>query len=291
MHTQTLRKIEIRKDLDCPVVASSKPRFEWLPIEALRIDDRYQRPLNAGSWKAIRKIAKNFDWKFFSIVDVSKREGGVYAIIDSQHRVHGAAMAGMTHVPCLVHTMTLEEEAEAFAAINGNVVAMTYWSMYRASLFAGEAWALASSKCVSDAGCTLMTNNKASASKKGGEIFTIQDVRKKVEAGKAKEVTFALKVLRDSVHGDEPQYYTSVWLKAIMAALMERYTRLHDKNDQVVKAFSEMDLDTIEDKAFDEVKRRRRAGLDAFSKWELMRIYLGTAIDKKLPAKMNATPP
>lgn len=180
---------------------------------------------NVTCVKAIKKIDRNFSWKFFSIVDVSEREGGVFAIIDSQHRVHGAAMAGMTHVPCLIHNMSLEEEAEAFAAINGNVVSMTNWSMYRASLVAGEQWAIAANKCVADAGCKLMTSNKPTSSKKGGEIFSIQDVRKKVEAGKSKELTFALKALRNSDHGDEPLYYTSPWLKAVTAAMMERYLR------------------------------------------------------------------
>jgi hypothetical protein len=65
--------------------------LQWLALDRLVIDDAYQRPLLPGTWKSIEKIAANFQWSRFSPVLVAPIAGGLFAVIDGQHRVHAAA--------------------------------------------------------------------------------------------------------------------------------------------------------------------------------------------------------
>lgn len=119
------------------------PMLQWLPISSLVVDDGYQRDLKAGNWKAIRRIAAAFSWSRFSPVFVAPVEGGLYAIIDGQHRTHAAALVGIDTVPCQIVQMDPREQAASFAAINGLVTKVTIWNIYKAALAAGEAWAAA----------------------------------------------------------------------------------------------------------------------------------------------------
>ena len=133
------------------------PMLEWLPIRKLVVDDRYQRPLTGTSWAAIRKIAGAFHWSRFAPVLVAPVEGGLYAIIDGQHRTHAAALCGFTSVPAMAVHMTAREQASAFTWVNGQVLRINQHQVYRAALAAGEDWALRCRDAVEAAGCRLMT--------------------------------------------------------------------------------------------------------------------------------------
>jgi hypothetical protein len=115
-----------------------RPEFAWIAIDKLRIDGSYQRDVMEDGKRNIRYIAENFQWSRFVPLMVAARPGGVFAVIDGQHRA-AAAMChgGFAELPCVVVDVSLVEEAATFAAINGRVTRMNTLQIFHAQLVAG----------------------------------------------------------------------------------------------------------------------------------------------------------
>ncbi len=133
-----------------------KGKLLWIPLEKLRIDDAYQRPVNEKGKANVRRVAETFRWSKFEIPMVTPRKGGVFAIINGQHRSLGALVnGGVKSIPCWVIEVSPEEEADAFAAINGIVTAMHPLYLYKALLAAGDAVAKAIDRVTKKAGVII----------------------------------------------------------------------------------------------------------------------------------------
>jgi hypothetical protein len=115
-----------------------KPELKWLPIDSLRIDSTYQRIIADRGAKNVRTIAAEFDWAKFAPVIVAKVQGGVYAIIDGQHRATAAAARGIKEVPCQIVEADHAKQASAFAAINAQVTAVSSMQLHAARIAAGD---------------------------------------------------------------------------------------------------------------------------------------------------------
>jgi hypothetical protein len=235
------------------------PILQWLPIEALRVDDSYQRDLKRENWTAIRKIAATFLWSRFSPVFVAPIEGGLYAIIDGQHRTHAAALCGIASVPCQIVQMSREEQAEAFAAVNGMATRVTLWNLYRASRTAGIEWAVRIQATAEAAGCNVAENNASTKAKKPGEIYAIEGFRRIVDKRSAFTVAIALKVLR-GCRGwrDEAVYWEAGILFPVLEALCDRPELL--ERDDFQAAFEKWPLWKQLDDITDSVKSAVRSG-------------------------------
>ena len=219
--TDALRPVVAERPLVDPVIRGALPHLGWVDIAKLRIDDRYQRPLQRHNWDAIARIAKNFDWALFTVVDIAPVGEGLYCVIDGQHRVHAALMAGVVKVPVRIVSALLEGQARAFMGINGNVTAITPFHVLRASLAAGTPWAVEADRAIARAGCRLMVSNASTDSKLPGEIYATQWVRGLAErdgevnrAGLA-ALELALASLKQSTQGAaNPLAWTHVALRA-----------------------------------------------------------------------------
>jgi len=221
-----LRPIAVSAALERPVERGERPNLGWVEIARLRIDDRYQRPLADHGWRAINRIARNFDWTLFSVVDVAPVGNGLFAIIDGQHRVHAAAMAGVDKVPVRIVAVPVRDQARAFMGINGNVTAITPFHVLRASLAAGEPWAVEADQAIARAGCRLMVSNASTVTKNPGEIYAVQWVRGLVEredqisASALAVMEVALASLRASREGGtNPAAWAHVVLRAWYSAV------------------------------------------------------------------------
>ncbi len=170
------------------------PMLDWLAIANLRMDDRYQRPLGQHNWQAIRKIAQRFDWCAFSPVLVAPLEGGLYAVIDGQHRVHAAALAGIQQVPAMIVQVARAHQALAFVKVNSGIRVSPHQT-YRAELAAHHREALAIAAAAQAAGCTVPTSHPSSKNKKPREIYCIGFLRTCIRAGHAPYLTAALQAL------------------------------------------------------------------------------------------------
>ncbi|MBU3262079.1 ParB/RepB/Spo0J family partition protein [Roseovarius sp. PS-C2] len=217
---------------------SERPELSWVPIEALIINEAYQRPIEKRGWQSIRKIADNFDWGRFSPLLVSATGAETFAIIDGQHRAHAAALCGLSEVPALVVDLTEQEQAAAFSWVNGTITALTALQIYRAALTALEPWAVQCEAAVTRAGCKMMTYNKTHKAKRPGEVYCIGLVRSVIEAGHGAHLIAALEGLRGSANGAEAHFYAVSTLHPLIGAVTELgitraeiVTRFLDDND------------------------------------------------------------
>lgn len=215
----TYRAIEVSHLPQVVPVDQAAPMLSWIKIADLVIDDQYQRPLIAGNWLAIRKIAEAFRWGRFTPVLVSPIEEGRYAVIDGQHRCHAAALCGFAAVPCMVVHLAQAEQASSFAWVNGNVTRISQHQLYKAGLAAGEAWAERCQWAVEQAGCQLMTFHGSSKSKKARQIFCIGMVRSFVKRGHVDALRAGLAAISgydvDGRVALYSEYILAPWCKAI----------------------------------------------------------------------------
>lgn len=135
--------------------------LDWVHIGRLVIDERYQREILDNGKKNIFRMIEEFSWALFAPLVVARRReiGGQdrFAIIDGQHRALAAKMhGGIESLPCLILTCGLEQEARAFAAINGQVTRLSNLQVFHARVAAGDAFAKALVDAVSQAGVRIM---------------------------------------------------------------------------------------------------------------------------------------
>ena len=138
-------------------VIGTPPAPQFAPIEALAVDDTYQRSIEGGSsQKLIVKIAENWDWRLCLPLLVSRRGGQLY-VIDGQHRKEAAELRGdIPHLPVVVFDFDdPKAEAALFVAANRSRRAMSKLDDFHAAVVAGDARAIAANEVVRAAGLTV----------------------------------------------------------------------------------------------------------------------------------------
>lgn len=235
------------------------PDLVWVDLDRCRINEVYQRPIERRGWATIRKIAEGFSWARFGAIDVAKADDGTFHIIDGQHRAHAAAMCGIAQVPALVKSLTVQEQAAAFASINGTVTRLTPLQVFRAAMAAKEGWALQCDAYVGEAGCRLMKSNKSSSEKKAGEVFCVSTVRGLIDAGAAASLVAALGGLMQSDGHADPRWFGDQTVKALTWAVHKHGVT---RPDLVARFLNAHDLDMI-DRASRRVWEQRRGEFGA----------------------------
>lgn len=114
------------------------PVLQWVKTADLRIDPAYQRPVTKAGRRQIHKIIAAFDWSFFAPLIVAPAAGGLFVIIDGQHRATAAAALGVEEVPAQLMLIDGVRQAAAFAAVNGAVTRMSPADTFRASVAARD---------------------------------------------------------------------------------------------------------------------------------------------------------
>lgn len=255
------------------------PMLQWVKIADLVVDESYQRELGMGNWRAIRKIAEQFLWSRFSPVFAAPIEGGKYAVIDGQHRTHAAALCGFSEVPCQIVTMSREEQASAFAAVNGIVTKVTTWQLFKAAHSAGEAWAKELDAVAAAAGCKAMFRNGSTTDKQPGEIYAISGLRKIITTFGPEKVTKALAALRKAEgFKDETAAWDALIVLNFLHVLCERPAILD--NPMIVDVIGDFDFWAALDKISETTKQRRAMGRISTSKKEQFRQRLSAYLDR-----------
>jgi hypothetical protein len=166
----------------------------WLPLSKLRIDTAYQRAILDAGKANIRRMVEAFSWLQFGAIIVARRKGGVFAIIDGQHRATAALIhGGIDQVPCLVLTGGTEAEARAFSAINGNVTRVHPLQSFRALVAAGDPDAKAVLALCADAHVTIVPYPREL---KAGETQSLNIIRQCLRRHGDKVVRTAMMSLR-----------------------------------------------------------------------------------------------
>jgi hypothetical protein len=114
------------------------PMLNWIPTDRLVVDDAYQREIGKRGRFNVQHIIDNFEWSKFAPVIVAPVEGGLYAVVDGQHRTTAAMVLGFSEVPCQVVQADRAKQAAAYAAVNGNITKTTPQQLFHARLAAGH---------------------------------------------------------------------------------------------------------------------------------------------------------
>lgn len=200
-----------------------KPECVWIDIVLLRVDETYQRPIDKQGRAQIVQIAELFDWRKFAPVIVADiGEGGLYAIVDGQHRAHAAALCNIRSVPCYVISASPEEQADCFAAINGHVVAIKTQNLWKARRAAKHPEAMALDRIAAAEGVELVWHNCATNLMRADQTCALNAIIRVMRRFGEDVVRLALFALRSTVPAENRSHLTAQWIDAAAVALAER---------------------------------------------------------------------
>lgn len=154
------------------------PILNWINVAKLVVDVTYQREIGRRGAANVNQIAENFDWSKFAPVIVAPVEGGVFAIVDGQHRTTAAILRGLETVPCQVVQADRAKQAAAYAAVNGNITKTTAQQLYHARLAAKDPEALVLADVCAAAGVEILRKNLVRAAVKRGQTHAVTSLNR-----------------------------------------------------------------------------------------------------------------
>ena len=253
------------------------PMLQWLKIDDLVVDDRYQRPIYGAGHKNVRSIAEGFSWSKFAPLIVAPVAGGKFAVIDGQHRATAAALRGLESVPAQVIIADDIEQAAAFKAINGQVTRIHKLAVQHAALLAGDADAAAIKEACDAAGVVILRYPVAVPSLKPGETLALGAITEALRTyGRDALVTALMCVTETS--NNKPGVLAATIIKALCAVLASN-VRWRDAGEALFAAFDEIDLE-IE---LEEAKCTRRG--KGVAAWETLADRLKVQLRELMPAE------
>jgi hypothetical protein len=129
---------------------------DWVPVDALFSDPRYQRPLDQ---RHIDRMAAEFNPDALGVIYVSDRGNGTIAVMDGFHRVAVMRQLGWDDqkMPALVFTgLSVQEEAEIFTAMNKDRRQPSRIHLFRAQVAAGDKHAVALNEVLVECGVKVI---------------------------------------------------------------------------------------------------------------------------------------
>jgi hypothetical protein len=115
-------------------------RVELLSLDALLIDQTYQRPV---SWPFVRREAARFDPALVGTIDVAQRGPGRYAVLDGQQRAEICRMVGKSGIWASIYQgLDLASEARFFLHKNRDRKSVHPFYTFRARVAANDVEAI-----------------------------------------------------------------------------------------------------------------------------------------------------
>jgi hypothetical protein len=232
------------------------PELAWIDIDLLRLDVKYQREILRSGRKNVIEIAANFDWSRFATVIVARIHDGLYAIVDGQHRTTSAACCGITKVPCQIIQATPEQQAAAFAAINGNVTKMTPLQLHAARVAAGDRKARQLDRVCAEAGVEILRYPVPANNIKAGQTLAVSCLSDALKAYGADTLGAALSCLTRTGDGNVGMLRRPV-IRGLCQILSQR-PKLVANPRSAIRLAEEIDFDTLLEDASVEARRARK---------------------------------
>jgi hypothetical protein len=199
LHMTELRKIDpapfrARIRMLAPA-QGAKPELGFVAIAAMRVDPAYQREVLKTGARNVLKIAAEFDWSKFTPVILARHGRDLYAVIDGQHRVTAAALRGITKVPAAIYKTDRAAQAAAFAAINGEVTAVSTLQLHRARLASGDKGARELAAICAQAGVKILPSAPAGGRAGRGETVAVAALERCVQRYGTDVLVMALRTI------------------------------------------------------------------------------------------------
>lgn len=194
------------------------PVLNWIDIERLGVDGQYQRGISRRGMTNISQIAEHFDWSKFAPVIVAPVEGGLFAIVDGQHRTTAAMLRGLISVPCQIVQADRAQQAAAYAAVNGNVTKTTHTQLFHARLAAGDEKAKAVAAVCSAADVTIIRTNTTQSNMRVGQTSAVGALTRCYDVYGNETLLAALKCITKTADGNAG-YLRSTIVEALCVVL------------------------------------------------------------------------
>lgn len=108
----------------------------YVTVNLLNCDSTYQRPLKDAK---ARRIANHWEWRRCGALIVETRDDGTMWVVDGQHRLAAARIAGIFEVPCVVFASRgVQHEAADFLGANVDRKPLNSRERYIAAVVANE---------------------------------------------------------------------------------------------------------------------------------------------------------
>ncbi len=194
------------------------PQLSWIEIEKLVVDHEYQRGIGRRGSLNIAQISEQFDWSKFAPVIVAPIEGGLFAVVDGQHRTTAAMLRGLLQVPCQIVQADRAKQAAAYAAVNGNVTKTTYTQLFHAQVAAGDDEARVISDICAEAKVVVIKTNMALSNMKVGQTSAINALKKCHKLYGRRVLVLALRCITQTADGNAG-YLRSTVIEALCDTL------------------------------------------------------------------------
>ncbi len=197
------------------------PVLQYCTPDQLQVDPKYQRELDADSFRLIDRIAANWDWGLCQPLVVARRADLSLFVVDGQHRLQAAKQRGdIAQLPCVIFQPAgPEDEAATFVALNQERRPLTPFALWNAALAAGDekAGALAGLMSTFNMRFAGGADNKAL---KAGEFNSVNTVRKYHARHGDKRTRPVLAAIAGAFDG-QPLLVGAVMFRAIGHVLLE----------------------------------------------------------------------
>lgn len=153
-----------------------QPSLKWVDVADIISNAAYQRSVEGQkSKRIIASIGRDFRWPLCNAIVVCANGAGKFYVIDGQHRVEGARLAGARQLPALVFPkMSVEQQAEIFVNCNSERVAMSTMQLYYARLAAGAKDARQVASLLKETGLTIPRYPKQARQLEAGETMAVK---------------------------------------------------------------------------------------------------------------------
>lgn len=242
-----MRKIEPLPKIETGPVNGEMGDLAILSINALRVDETYQRSMSAKSKKNVAYICKNFSWIKFTPIIVVEIPGNLFAVIDGQHRATAAMTLSISEIPCCVMKCTPEQAAAAFAAINGRVTSISPADIWHAEVAAKDPDAMAVKRVLDAADVTIIRKNISRYDIKVGQSRSINVIRRAFEKHGPDLLTTALQCITQTGNGN-PGFISGAVINGIINAIRTKKELLGNPS-RLFDIFDMIDLEELVEKA------------------------------------------
>jgi len=232
-----------------PLSDGAAPYMDWIEVRRLVTDKTYQREISrAGSINVeriaeyfnVERIAEYFEWAKFSPVIVAPVEGGMFSIIDGQHRATPAMLRGIEKVPCEIVHIDRARQAEAFAAINGNITRVSAQVVYYARLTGKDPEAEEMARVLSAAEVTVCRGAKTLRTMKRGETNAVGAISKLLNKFGPETVISALQCITQTGSGN-PGFLRAMIMEPLCVVL-HRNPKWRDSGERLLREMDSFDF-------------------------------------------------
>ena len=146
----------------------------YVGVNVLYCDTTYQRPLRGSK---ARRIGKDWQWRRCGVLIVEKRADGTLWVVEVQHRLEAARIAGLADVPCIIFpSLGIAHEAGDFLGANVDRKPLSSSERYIAAVVANEETAQIAKSVMDELG--LYYNSHPRATNSIGCVGQLRDMAK-----------------------------------------------------------------------------------------------------------------